>query len=80
MSTSFQIAQQVWLTLKLEQEKLGSGQETGIKCIQMYSLAYKSKDGGIIYQCFTFLNRGYTKVKGNEVKRIQCQPIGYMSI
>lgn len=46
----------------------------------MYSLAYKSKDGGIIYQRFTLLNRGYTKVKGNEVKRIQCQPIGYMSI
>ena len=44
MSTSFQIAQQVCLTLKLEQEKLGSGQETGIKCVQMYSLAYKSKD------------------------------------
>lgn len=46
----------------------------------MYSLAYKSKDGGIIYQCFTFFNRGYTKVKGNEVKRVQGQSTGYMSI
>lgn len=82
MSTRLQVeGQQVGLILHLEQKKQGSGQETEIKCVQMYSLGYKSKgEGGITCNCFTFLNRGYTRVKEDEVKRIQCRPTGYKSV
>ena len=82
MSARFQVeGQQVGLILHLEQKKQGSGQETEIKCVQMYSLGYKGKgEGGITRNNSTFLNRGYTRVKEDEVKRIQCRPIGYKSV